>query len=203
MSQVPTVCHAPVLMVHHNTGTVRMVMEIYSGPSGAERHWKPKRLYHSMSSLGLCSWLSGKESTCQCRGHRFYSWVGKFLWRRNGNPLLYSCLRNPTDRGAWQAIVHAVAKGSDVTQLLNNEFFTSLSAWVLSHPSRHSSEAENHHRVIDLTNQLIFPCSNSNVGETEKRHRQEGEMQGKQTGLPPPLHASLFCTFLFSLSHFQ
>ena len=28
----------------------------------------------------------------------------------NGNPLQYSCLRNPKDRGAWQAIAHGVAK---------------------------------------------------------------------------------------------
>ena len=32
------------------------------------------------------------------------------------NPLQYSCLGNPTDRGAWQAIVHEVAKKSDMTQ---------------------------------------------------------------------------------------
>ena len=28
----------------------------------------------------------------------------------NGNPLQYSCLGNPTDRGAWQAMVHGVTK---------------------------------------------------------------------------------------------
>ena len=28
----------------------------------------------------------------------------------NGNPLQYFCLENPTDRGAWWAIVHGVAK---------------------------------------------------------------------------------------------
>ena len=28
----------------------------------------------------------------------------------NGNPLQYSCLKNPTDRGAWWAIVHGVTK---------------------------------------------------------------------------------------------
>ena len=28
----------------------------------------------------------------------------------NGNPLLYSCLENPMDRGAWKAAVHGVAK---------------------------------------------------------------------------------------------
>ena len=29
----------------------------------------------------------------------------------NGNPILrYSCLENPTDRGAWQATIHRVVK---------------------------------------------------------------------------------------------
>ena len=28
----------------------------------------------------------------------------------NGNPLQYSCLENPMDRGAWWATVHVVAK---------------------------------------------------------------------------------------------
>ena len=28
----------------------------------------------------------------------------------NGNPLQYSCLENPRDRGAWCATVHGVAK---------------------------------------------------------------------------------------------
>ena len=28
----------------------------------------------------------------------------------HGNPLQYSCLENPMDRGAWQAVVHRVAK---------------------------------------------------------------------------------------------
>ena len=29
---------------------------------------------------------------------------------RHGNPLQYSCLENPMDRGAWWATVHGVAK---------------------------------------------------------------------------------------------
>jgi len=29
---------------------------------------------------------------------------------RNVNPLQYSCLENPMDRGAWQVTVHGVAK---------------------------------------------------------------------------------------------
>ena len=33
-------------------------------------------------------------------------WVRKIPGGRNGNPLQYSCLENPTDRGAWWATVY-------------------------------------------------------------------------------------------------
>ena len=33
----------------------------------------------------------------------------------HGNPLQYSCLGNPMDRGAWRAIGHGVTKESDAT----------------------------------------------------------------------------------------
>ena len=35
---------------------------------------------------------------------------GRFPGGGHGNPLQYSCLENPLDRGAWQAMVHRVAK---------------------------------------------------------------------------------------------
>ena len=38
----------------------------------------------------------------------------------NCNPLQYSCLGNPMDRGPWWAIVHGVAKELDMTQQLNS-----------------------------------------------------------------------------------
>ena len=39
--------------------------------------------------------------------------LGRSPGEGNGNPLQYSCLENPTDRGAWQATVHGVATESD------------------------------------------------------------------------------------------
>ena len=66
---------------------------------------------------------SGKEPTCQWRKHETQvesaSNVGDLGSvpgsRRSpgggyGNPLQYSCLENPMDRGAWQAAVHSVRK---------------------------------------------------------------------------------------------
>ena len=43
------------------------------------------------------------------------TWVQSLGWedpleKGDSYPLQYSCLENPTDRGAWQATVHGVAK---------------------------------------------------------------------------------------------
>ena len=38
-----------------------------------------------------------------------------FLEEENGNSLRNSCLENPMGRGAWQAIVHGIAKELDMT----------------------------------------------------------------------------------------
>ena len=36
--------------------------------------------------------------------------LGRSPGEGNGNPLQYSCLENPMDRGAWWATVHVLAK---------------------------------------------------------------------------------------------
>ena len=41
--------------------------------------------------------------------------VGRSPGGVKGNPLEYSCLGNPMDRGAWQAIVHGVTEELDMT----------------------------------------------------------------------------------------
>ena len=49
----------------------------------------------------------------------------------NGNSHQYSCLGNSMDRGAWQAIVHGVAKELDMTKQLNNNFTKNLTGFSL------------------------------------------------------------------------
>ena len=46
---------------------------------------------------------------------------GRSLGEGNGDPLQYSCLENPMDRGAWWATVHGVTKESNMTQRLHNK----------------------------------------------------------------------------------
>ena len=41
---------------------------------------------------------------------------GRSFGGGNGNSLQYSCLKNPMDRGAWQATVHSVSKELDTTE---------------------------------------------------------------------------------------
>ena len=57
----------------------------------------------------------GKESACSVEDLGLTPGLGRSSGEGNGNPLQYSCLENPMDRGAWRATVHGVAKSQ--TQL--------------------------------------------------------------------------------------
>ena len=52
---------------------------------------------------GLPRRLSGKEVPANTEDVGLIPRSGRSLGGRNGNPLLYSCLEKPMDRGAWKA----------------------------------------------------------------------------------------------------
>ena len=52
----------------------------------------------------------GKKICLQCRSLGSIPWLGISPAEGNGNPLLYSCLENPLDRGAWWTTVHRATK---------------------------------------------------------------------------------------------
>ena len=62
-----------------------------------------------------------KASVCNAGDLGLIPGLGRSPGEGNGNPLQYSCLENPMDRGAWRATVHRVAKSrtrlSDFTHL--------------------------------------------------------------------------------------
>ena len=57
----------------------------------------------------------GKESACKAGDAGSIPGLGRSPGEGNGNPLQYSCLVNPMDRGAWWATVYGAAQSQ--TQL--------------------------------------------------------------------------------------
>ena len=71
----------------------------------------------------LPRWLTGRDSTCQCRSLRrrgFNPWLQKNPGEGNGNPLQYSCLENPRDKGSWWVTVHGVRKSQTRLSILTH-----------------------------------------------------------------------------------
>ena len=68
-----------------------------------------KRVFED-AQVGLHQWLSGKEYACNAGDAGLIPGSGRSPGGGHGNPLQYSCLENPMDRGAWWAEVHRVAK---------------------------------------------------------------------------------------------
>ena len=52
----------------------------------------------------------GKESVCSVGDLGSIPGSGRSPGEANGNPLQYSCLKNPMDIGAWGTTVHGVAR---------------------------------------------------------------------------------------------
>ena len=76
-----------------------------------------KESFPSLLSLKLLREItfSGRESACQAGDTDSIPGWGSSPGEGNGNPLQYSCLENPIDRGAWWATVHGVTKELDTT----------------------------------------------------------------------------------------
>ena len=83
-------------------------------------------------AVGLLGFPGGSEVKASASNVGDPGWIpgsGRSPGEGNGNPLQYSCLENPMDRGAWQATVHGVAKSQ--TWLRDFTQFNSLKMAVL------------------------------------------------------------------------
>ena len=67
--------------------------------AGPSTHW-----------LGFPGGSDGKESAHNAGDLSLIPGLGRSPGEGNGNPLQYSCLENPKDRGVWRATAHGVAK---------------------------------------------------------------------------------------------
>ena len=100
--------------------------------------------------------ISGKESACQARDTSSIPGSGRPPGERNGNPLQYSCLENPMDRGAWQATVHRVAKSQ--TRL----------KWLSTHAHMSQKDYEQM-TMMCVTSELSEAYKSGNPGSHELR----------------------------------
>ena len=72
-------------------GTLKNLLQLRNSKASSLRHsdFFIVQLSHVYMIIGLPRWLSGKESSCQCRswkGCGFDPWVGKIPWRRKCQP---------------------------------------------------------------------------------------------------------------------
>ena len=85
-----------------------------------------------ISNRGLPRWLSGKDSTRSAGDAGDMGSIpgsGRSPGGENGNPLQYSCLESPMDRGALQATVYRVAKSCLSGWVSDSCSFMSNSLW--------------------------------------------------------------------------
>ena len=73
-----------------------------------------------------------KASACNVEDLGSIPGSGRSFGGENGNPLQYSCLKNPMDRGAWWTTVHGITKSR--TRLSDFTFTFSFFMVQLSHP---------------------------------------------------------------------
>ena len=80
--------------------------------------------------MGLPGVSGDKESACNVGDPSSIPGSERSPGEGNGNPLQYSCLENPMDRGVWQDIVHEVSKSQ--TWLSNNNATTLMKTCLFS-----------------------------------------------------------------------
>ena len=99
---------------HKEKDKYHILMHIYRiEQNGWRRRWHPTPVLvpgksHGRRSLVGCSPRGREESATTERFHFHFSL--SCIGEGNGNPLQYSCLENPRDRGAWWAAVYGVVQ---------------------------------------------------------------------------------------------
>ena len=89
-------------------------------------------IYGVAQSWTRLKWLSSSSSSSQYRRFKScdsISGSGRFPTGGHGNPLQYSCLESPMDRGAWRAVVHSVTKSQTTEGTLHGRM--NISIWAL------------------------------------------------------------------------
>ena len=110
-----------------------------------------------LSYKGLPCSSDSEESTCNVGDLGLIPELGRSPGERNGNPLQYSCIENPTDRGAWWTTVHGVVK----SQTWLKEMVKDREAWCAA---IHGLQRVRHNwatEILSYRSSLVFLDTNS------------------------------------------
>ena len=75
---------------------------------GSKVHRQNIYAHRCQQGNGLPWWFSGKNLPAKAENVGSIPGSGRSLGEANGNPLQYSCLGNPKDKGDWWATVHGI-----------------------------------------------------------------------------------------------
>ena len=97
------------------------------------RQWHPTPVFlpgksHGWRSLVGCSPWGRKESDTTERLHFHFSL--SCTGEGNDNPLQYSCLENPRDRGAWWAAIYGVTRSWTRLKRLSSSISINTYIWI-------------------------------------------------------------------------
>ena len=85
--------------------------------------------------ISRASWVVLVVKNClQCRRHKIPG-SGRSPGGGHGNPLQYSCLENPMDRGTWWATVHRVTKNQALLKQLRHMWCIYVNPNLTIHPT--------------------------------------------------------------------
>ena len=93
-----------------------MLKDIIPASRKCTVEWKGQR---SLLLSIVCEELPSSLAFSQGGASGKESGLGRFPGGGRGNPLQYSCLENPMDRGAWRATAHVVTKSQNTTERLS------------------------------------------------------------------------------------
>ena len=122
--------------------------------------------------MGFPGGASGKEPSCQprldLRGVGLLPGSGRSPGGGHGDPLQYSCLENPKDRGAWRATIHRVAESRTRLKLLSmrtymhvliNTWSPPLGAYSVVGIQLWECGLKGYQPIADLISHLTLGCS--------------------------------------------
>ena len=159
-----------------------LLSQAKAGPSYSG-FWPSVILWGPSIPEGFPGSSNGKEFACNAGDLGLIPGSGRSPEGGHGNPLQYSCLENPMNRGAWRATFHGVAETNTFTFTHTGEGHLFNSGYWLKgissrntnrhiqnivwHPLAQLTHEINHHRSVSVEWNLSKRVKNNRENDTK------------------------------------